>query len=244
MTDDVIAKVRKILQLAGDSGATEGEREAAAEAATRLMIRHRITQDDLDAAGEGPHRVDVVAEDVGLFGPTTYWALDLLTAIGQVVTVDAVFIEDGAGDRATTLVGRPDAVAWVRLLYGWIRPQVEHDARVIVHAEESYRRFMGRPPTPDDLDRYRDGFYAGATQRLHERLVDVVADEAGGRGTDLVVSDRAALARYYGDDAPRQVDTAREIDAEAVVSGYRAADRVDLRPGARLDGDAPQLPAG
>jgi hypothetical protein len=240
---DVISRVRKILTLAGDTGATEGERQAATEAAARLMTRYRIEQADLDAADDGPQRIDVVAEDLGAFGRPQYWALDLVTAIGQTMTVDAVFVEDAAGDREVTLIGRPNSVAWVGLMYRWLRPQLEHDARVIVTAERSYRVFMGRPATPDEIARYREGFYAGAIQRIAERIEDAQRAERG-YGQALVVSERAALDAYYGDDAPRRVDTSREIDREAAISGYRAGDRADLRPDGRLDGGTRQLQEG
>lgn len=237
MTDSVIDKVRKLLAVAApDSGATDGERAAAVDAAQRLMTRYRLDEAAVRAAGDGPSMpTDVVAVDLGDFVPRDYWALDLLTAIGQVVTVDAVFVQTGAR-RAVTLIGRDASVAYVRLLYGWLRPQIEADAVVIVEAERGYRELMGRAPTADDLDRYREGFYAGAIGRVHERLEAAQAREAGAYGTDLVVSDRAALERYYGDDAPQRVDTVRPMDAEAAISGYRAGDRVDLDPANKVAG--------
>lgn len=250
---DIIARIRKILALAGDDGATEGERAAAAEAATRLMTRHRIERAQVDAAGDGPRRrVDIVAEDVGDFDEHEHWALDLMTAIGQIVTVDAVFIEDRHDrSRAATLVGRADSVAWTRLIYDWVRPQITADAEVIVQAEASYQRFMQRlmPGTPigdAHLSSYREGFYGGVVARLSERLEEAQRDEAGDYGTALVVSERAALDDYYGEDAPTRIDTSaqRQMDREAIESGYRAGDRVDIRPHARVDGTHGTLPRG
>lgn len=250
---DVIARIRKILALAGDAGATEGERAAAAEAATRLMTRYRIEQAQIDAAGDGPRRpVDIVAEDCGDFDEHEYWALDLLTAIGSIVTVDAVFLEDRHERvRSVTLIGRADTVAWTRLIYDWVRPQITADAEVIVQAEASYQRFMQRliPGTPigdSHLRSYREGFYGGVTARLHERLDEAQRDAAGQHGTALVLSDRAALNDYYGDDAPTRIDTTaeRRMHHEALQSGYRAGDRVDLRPHGRVDGGHGALSRG
>jgi len=45
--DDVIQRIRKLLRLAEDAGATEAEAASALERASALLIRHNLTQDQV-----------------------------------------------------------------------------------------------------------------------------------------------------------------------------------------------------
>lgn len=245
MTLPVVERIRKALAIAAaGSGATDGERAAALDAAARLMARYQIDEADVRAADAGPRRAtDVVAVDVGQLSEHDWWQIDLASAIGQVYTVDAVFIQD-ADVRNVTLIGREASVAYVRLVYDWLVPQLRADADVIVGAERAYRELFGRTPGARELAAYREGFYQGAIVRIHERLEFAQRREVGDRGTDLVLSDRAALDDYYGDDAPTRVDDQRRMDAEAAASGYAAGARVDLDPSNKLAADRGSLPAG
>lgn len=280
----IIDKVRKLLALADEAGGgTDGERAAAMAAATRLMTRHRIDEARLRATDPGAD-TGIVTKDVGEMGEDELWKLRLLTAVGQVFTVDAVFIRD-PGDRVhvVTLIGRPDSVAWVHLLFDWLVPQVARDAAVVEKAEREYRAFRtstaprvrtygeqslrdimeaivsGRPigtvafeatPEVDDVDahmrRYLDGFYTGAIARIAYRLDEAqkAAARAAGPGTDLVRFDRAAIDRYYGDDAPTQEDIQPDVDPEGLRTGDNAGGRYDLDPSNKVDEHAGGGPTG
>jgi hypothetical protein len=273
--NDVVDKIRKLLAVAdADSGATDGERDAAMLAATRLMARHQIDEAAVRAAGDGPARPPgIVAVDLGSYDRLRWWEYDLAYVIGRVVTVDAIYVEDPPGVRNTTLVGREEAVAYVRLLHGWLVPQLMTDAQIVVDAEAGYRRLRGDFSTAlegltlDDLLRpggivvpgvgvrrrsamtlddylavYRESFYRGACLRVGERLEAIHAAEVGAIGTDLVLSDRAALRDYYGPDAPDVVDDSakRAEDVEALSTGYAVGDRVDLDPSNKVDAGAPR----
>lgn len=269
MTDDVIDKVRKLLALAdAGSGATDGERDAALAAATRVMARYQLDEADVRAAGTGPARpAGIDAVDFGSYPREMWWLLyDLAYVIGQVVTVDAVYVEDPPGVRNVSLIGRAAQIGYVRAVHGWVVPQLQADAHVIVEAERGYRRLRGdftsaldgltiedliagpivvpglgarrrRDVTLDEyLSAYRESFYRGACARIYERLSAIHAAVVGDRGTDLVVSDRAALDAYYGDDAPQAIeDKDRADDIDAMRAGAAVGDRIDLDPSNKVD---------
>lgn len=156
---DVLDRIAKLFALADEgSGATDGERDAAVAAAQRLMTRYRIDEAEARAhAGDyGRRRLadGIIVEDVGSFASGAFWRYDLLHAIGQIVTVDAVYVEDPPGVRNTSLVGRDESVRYVRLVYGWIAPQVEREASVLVDAEARARKFLATA-------RRRSGDYDG-----------------------------------------------------------------------------------
>lgn len=253
MSEPVVDKIRKLLAVAAEgSGATDGERDAALEAASRLMAKYRIEQHHLDAAAGAQARRDtgVVAIDIDTYEQRDWWRIDLAQAIGLTVTVDAVFVQDrtmgGTPIRHLTLIGKRVSAEWTKLVWEWVVPQLLGQAAVMAQAEVSYREVMhGRTPTPEDIDAYLEGFYRAAIQAILERLQARQRADLGTYGTAIEVSDRHALDDYYGDDAPVPVDDDRRVDQDAVAAGWRAGYQADIDPSNKLRDDGPAgLPAG
>ena len=62
-TDEIIERIRKLLRLSEDAGATEAEAAAALERANALLIRHNLTLEAI-AVGVGAGVTTVVEEQV------------------------------------------------------------------------------------------------------------------------------------------------------------------------------------
>lgn len=238
MADSVVDKIRKLLAVAAvDSGATEGERQAALDRAATLMAKYRIEQHHLDQADADARERDlgIVAEDLGSYDQRDWWRIDLAYAVGATVTVDAVFIQErlsgGRVVRNTSLIGRPESVAYTRLVWDWVIPQLYGNAQVLASAEIAYRQAMhDHTMTPDEITTYLEGYYRGAIAMIHDRLKARQRRDLGAHGTAIERSDRARLNEYYGEDRPEIIEDDRAVSRDSLVAGWRDGARVDLDP--------------
>lgn len=65
-------RIRKLLNLAADDGAAEGEIDNALRAARRLMLQHQIGEDDVAAAPEQLKTPEQIAADTS-YGTAKSW---------------------------------------------------------------------------------------------------------------------------------------------------------------------------
>jgi hypothetical protein len=117
--DKLIDRVRKIFALAADSAAHEGEREAAMEAAQRIMLEHGLDM----ASIEESKRDDGVAQNV-LDMEFSYWESELVWAIARASFCKGWRHTTGKA-HIWTLVGRPEHVRFVREMFAYLRQQAE-----------------------------------------------------------------------------------------------------------------------
>lgn len=188
---DVLAKVRKLLTLAGDRGATEAEAANAASAAQRLIEQHRLDDALRDADGDGrqaeasapldegpvgldPHPIDVQKKIVAWKG----------VLVGGIAKANGCKHYWDAG--AIRIVGSPSRVATVRTLYGWLSREVD---RLGSEAAQGRGRSYGH------------AWRVGCATRLAERIREAAEagriaarDEARQRGVALARVE-TALAR-------------------------------------------------
>jgi hypothetical protein len=123
-TDDIVARIRKLLRLAEDAGATEAEAAAALERANALLLRHNLTLDRVAvSAGEPP----VVTEQHIRAGWAGSWRGTLLGLLARHNLCAPIISRQGKVDTVV-VVGRPVNVAATHALYDWIAAQLERFA--------------------------------------------------------------------------------------------------------------------
>jgi hypothetical protein len=242
MQTDIIAKVRKLLTLAGDRGATEAEAAAAAAAAQRLIERHHLDVAALDeAAAAEPPPVEPVEQ--AALDPEdrararVRWRGTLASACAASQGCRVVWW----GPRLM-VVGVPSRAASVRYLYAYLSRAVEALA-------EGAAQGRGRA--------YAHAWRVGCAARLAERVraeADTARTQARAEtqatayargGEAAIVRVAAAIAR--DDDARERTDAymrsmhlraGRAAAAPRSASGYAAGraagDRVRLASGPAL----------
>lgn len=232
--DTIIDRVAKLLALAAeDSGGTPAERDTAAERAQLLMVKHAIAEGEL-AGRHGREALPGISREHAFttVGYHARWRQRLLEGIARPVTVDVIYV-DHYQHRKIWLVGRPDMIAYVRLVHGWLEPQLTGECNRALLSERERRHL-----TSAQARVFTRTFYEQAAQRIERRLREALSREVD--CTALVRSDRAAIDDFYGDDSPKACNrqSARAFDYEAALAGDAAGQAVDLNPSNKVNAKA------
>ena len=155
-------KIRKLMNLAKDGGATEGEASVALEKAREIMAANNLSMAQLEASGksggEGSARLKS-----GMKGKALYkYQQSLMATIADTnfcaVLVDSERRGNRYIDTGYTVIGREANVAAVANMFDYLNASLE---RIVTpHLESNSQR----------LSRWAVSFKEGAAQRLAERL--------------------------------------------------------------------------
>jgi Protein of unknown function (DUF2786) len=122
--DDVVERIRKLLRLAEDAGATEAEAAAALERASALLLRHNLTMDQI-AVSTGDRQP--VTEQQVRTGWAGSWRGSLLGILARHNLCSPIIRRQGKVDTIV-VVGRPVNVQATHAMYDWIAAQLERFA--------------------------------------------------------------------------------------------------------------------
>lgn len=233
---NILGKIRALLNTADeDSGATEGERSNAIAMVQKLMTKHRIEEHELAKADGRKLLPGIIMADGGDYKQGRLWIGRLMQAIAEPMTVDVVYGRYVGGARIT-LVGRPESIGYVKLVRDWIVPQLMRECDTGMDRDRTGAINAGMPWTFAESIRYKRSFYFGAVGRLRDRLAPE-GDE--GVGTEIVLSDRAAIDEAYelaGMDIRTKAVSTASLDTFAAMAGESAGNRVDIDPRNKVQG--------
>lgn len=246
--DKVMDRVRKLLALASEEGGgTEGERNNALAKAQELMAKFQIEEFELAQAQGRESLPGIEMEVVAKLSLKDYWRYHLYYAIGEGVQVDALYAQRGM-TKVVTLVGRPEAIEYVKTTVDWLVPQLElEQVKAAAELKESpewglAKRFRNSGEMAAIAIDHRRSFLEAAVFAVEHRL-SMARRERGELGSALVLSDRAAKDEFYGDHKP--------VEQEAEVrpgvgsrDGHEAGSRVDLNPSNKVAAEAPRKELG
>jgi hypothetical protein len=189
--ESVIARVRKLLALAGNNS-NENEANAAALKAQAILAEYNLEMSSIDDSE--PASVDATREkDEGSIAATSDWQVTLMKAVAEANfcahwTVEVLARRtNGTGRlrmrRRHCLVGRSVNVLVVKEMYSYLMGTMERLC-----------------PYEDKRDRSTKSWFNGCSDRLQSRLSDLRAkadaeararrgDVPRGNGMDLVLSD-------------------------------------------------------
>jgi hypothetical protein len=126
-TDDIVERIRKLLRLAEDTGATEAEAAAALERANALLIRHNLTLDRI-AAASGAAAAPTVTEQAIRAGWRGNWRASLIYLLAKHNLCEPFSSLVGRVE-SVVVVGRPANVAATHAMFDWIAAQLERFAQ-------------------------------------------------------------------------------------------------------------------
>jgi hypothetical protein len=235
MTEEILAKVRKILAKAEDPAATADEAEIYTAKAAELVATYGI---DRALLAQADPDSDVVGDRVVVLDPP--YALDkagLLSGVALELrcrAVQRVRYVDGVKQLSLHLFGYESDLLRAELLYTSLLLQATSTlARIPVPYAESVAAFRRS---------WLAGFTAAVARRLREaeQRAEARAEDhrphSSGRSVALVLADRSvAVTAAVEDEYPhlRRVK-ARQLSGSGGRSGWLAGQRADLGTGSRV----------
>lgn len=174
----ILDRVRKMLALANDTAATEGERDNALRMAHNLMAKHQLDMADVD------QRKRDLDDPRGLFtldGWNIPWCRRVRHAIARLFMCKYYSGKINATRGRHTFIGRESNATTAMLMGDWI---------VLGLLREADKRY-GHRLTPMGRS-----FGEGAASKLHERVNQLLADkqkEFTSAGYALVIADLAKI---------------------------------------------------
>lgn len=247
---DIAERVAKLLSLAAeDSGATDAEREQAAERAQKLMVEHRLSKADVDAARGKVSNAQIEMRPYWGTPPLrrNRWVYQLAVAVATINDCEAVYVGGEWGkpgpDIQICLVGESETIEFVHRLVDFIHPQVMRVCLAELEREVGVRMMMSKPVDEDWADDYGLGVAYGAVERIATRLI-IAKNEAVGPGNALVLSREQAIKDFYGEHQPERREDKTKVDLWAAHRGSEGAASIDLNPDNKLAGSTPALTQG
>lgn len=187
--DKIKDRVRKLLNLAADDGAAEGEIDNALRAARRLMLNHQLSEDDVATAAEDLRTPEQVAADTK-YGCSSSWTNTsrppswngkLAMAVANFIGTVKVYREPPRQRRRDSGIvmhqGKPVS-SWT--FYGpaddcELAVQL-HEELILTCATTATLKFGGNTFAGNARD-YCDGFATGLAERIRESQAAVAKEE-------------------------------------------------------------------
>ena len=237
----ILEKVKKLLRLTTDRGATESEAKAAAEAAQALLLKHNLKMEevgDLDADQRQDESIKM--DDMTLTGKrnTIGWRKHLLWTICRPLMCRACY---SSWRQTMSIVGTPTSTALVKYLYEYLAQTVERLAEA--HAEEMrhLKTALMEGWTPSDSANAKHSFAMGCASGIGERLEAKYRQVAqtNDRSRALVVQSEKALEDAFAQFFPRTRKTRVSAgrDWQSRMAGRAASQNIPLHGGG-LSGSA------
>ena len=157
---DIVEKIRKMLRLARDAGATEAEAATAMGMAQRLMLQHNIDN------------VEEVVEQVAIQGDWHNYEIDkrwqqlLLLAIAKLYNCRSLMNRDGR----VQFIGKASNVLVCADTLVWVTEQVNS-----LHKEALKAFGNGRKLTKYEYRDFRLTFKEACANRIYQRVIEIVA---------------------------------------------------------------------
>jgi hypothetical protein len=236
MNDARIAKIKKLLAMAEDKGATEAERESFREKATSLIIQWEIDEAQLTAAGDERLKYEkIVSERIWPSGTRTYAFEYATMGIHAAVGVGIRGAHSKTYDRKTgkfietfVVVGFESDVARFKLLY----ESLERQCAVALSqwASSELQSWM----SGTDKYKARRSFITGFGTRVRQRLTALrearISEHttSSGNGAELVLVDRSAQLEKHVADLGWTMTRPRLVSSLGNRAGKIAGSQADI----------------
>jgi hypothetical protein len=217
LTNDVLARIRKLLAVAEHPTTPPGEADAAARAAERLVAKYAIDEALLEARAVTRSRPE--SRTLVVEAPYASAKSVLIAAVAMAHGAQAIS-HRGTDPARVTLIGFPSDLQLVDLLY----------TSLLLQATTSLRR---QPVTGRAFRRaFLIGFAAEVGDRLAEARRDAVED-SGGPSTALALRDRdAEVADAVREHFPRLRSARATVsDGHGLAAGRRSGATANLSSG-------------
>lgn len=223
---DIKDRIRKLLNLANDKGATEAEAESAMAMASALMLKYNITIDESKGEDTTITAGDIVGAEQGF---SEMWHMNLASAAAYLYMCKNIRYRD----YGTKFIGRPDNIDAAEQTWFYLIKQVE----------QQYKIHLPKGMTKAERSEYRRTFKYSCSIRVYNRAVDIMQqfrnndakaiEYTGSRALVLVatIDQQLKECREFMDkefpDLKKGRNVARKVGSGS-HDGYKAGEKVKL----------------
>ncbi|KKN33846.1 hypothetical protein LCGC14_0799800 [marine sediment metagenome] len=234
-SSSVEEKIRALLRLANDAGASEHEASLAMERAHELLLKHNLDMMEVEA-GEDDEVQQVVEEEFD-YRYADRWRPSLVNVVAKHNYCRVI---NRSKRGSLQVIGRTHNVVATKEMSRWLMGQVADLTRERWGIEANVLEQTGDTREQD----WKDGFAYGIITRLKERLAEQKAMEEG-RDSNVraLVVDLSSETNSFINRAYPGGLTSRTVrfDGAAYNVGVRAADGVSISPEGRQVGGERKL---
>lgn len=225
--ESIKATIAKLITLANDKGATQGESETAMERATALMAKYQLDQAEvLSQKIKKGENLDVIQEEAECyyFESSYNWEYSLGWSIGHIFDCKTIQSRNGfavVNDKyfpsfKMIFIGLPDDVALALYFFDYCQNEIGRETELFTQQK-----------------RKGNDFALGMSARIIERLTEMykkVAEQTHETCTALIVVKKDAIDKYVKEEFPslRKGKPIKIKDYTAYMQGVAAGERVTL----------------
>jgi hypothetical protein len=223
----LIAKIKALLAKTIKNGATEHEALTAASKAAELMEKYDIEIGDDDEVED-----EVINNDFTFPPEFNNHITTVSSASAKLCEVEVIGLVDGSHLRTGyRIYGLPVDVEIAQYLHEIIIGAMKHELK---RARGAWMLYV-----PRKRDIAQHSFLDGLTERLAERIRELAwARQHKKTGNALVLSKDALIKAAMEDvETFNKKKRRRDIDGDALKSGFEAANRINLNPALGSDGE-------
>jgi hypothetical protein len=216
-SSSIIEKIRKLMNLARDKGATPDEAATAAAMAQKLMHKHQIEEADL--AEKGEIQLDPISHE--LFyesGRTDAWIQNLASALAPAFCC-IVLLRTGKG---LILIGRPDNREAFKFTFNYLK-DITHD----MATKTCPKNVHGR--------RWSNSYGMGCSVKIYQRVKEErAALQAAAQAMDpnaiVLVKEDGLVKDYLKNEfkTKKANESQSSFDPNGYRQGYIDGDKVNL----------------
>ena len=165
---NIVEKIRKMLRLARDKGATEAEAAAALSMANRLMLQHNI-----ESVEESVEEI-AIRGDWRDFEVDKKWQQILVSAVGTLYNCRSLLL----GGKRVQFIGKPSNVLVAADTLAWVIEQVDALHKQALRTFREEKELRNGEPTKLTKFEYRDfrlTFKEACALRIFRRVNEIVA---------------------------------------------------------------------
>lgn len=176
VNEKVINRLKKMLALANNAGATDGEREAALKQSYSLLAKYNLTMAQVDTHNSTPQE-ERLAEKATF--PVYPWARQIAGQVSSLFFCKYYFMRLGAGKQAThVFIGKESNAATAQYMAEFVVRSVMREAA----------KMYGSAIAPEARN-----FAVGVVSKLYDRIKEIKAsfnkqEEPSTTGTAMVLA--------------------------------------------------------
>lgn len=217
MSESIIAKIRKMLELANNSAASEGERENALRMAHNLLIKHNLEMKDLQEHEIKENRTTEKAETFKM-----KWCREVAGAIAHLFMCKMYWQDINGTKCKYSFVGKESNATTAALMTEYVISSILKEARKL------YKQNL----CPQSRQ-----FGFGAAYKLWDRVQQMVKTSSTGTGTGLIVLEMYDQEKAANEEFIKASGTTLRIirESETQITDYQAfnkgskyGDKIDL----------------
>lgn len=231
--ENMMRRIKKLLNIANDNRADPNEAAAAAAMAERIMRKHQIELGDVLL--QDLNKMDSMATEETIATAKTNgtpvkrvpsWASRMAVLVRELYDCGAIVVTMADGQKGIRFYGYKQDVQLCRWMFDFLVDTTNRAVREY-HTTDLYK-IEGRKGSND----YRNGFVAAVMENLRHQIEqkkqDLAAD-ASSTGRELVVAKKNAVANHFGDGIfnTRRTTTRTRI-SDSNTAGHRDGSGVNV----------------